>query len=138
MPNPPDNHDDAKPKSDVGYCKPPKDSQFGPESGNPIGRPLGSKNRKTIVKEVASEMHQIKEGNKQVWRSTFELVLLSIRNQSIENSNKAFRCFHKLLAKYEPQETENSCGYLVVPETLTIEEWIAKGEAANMKKIKPK
>lgn len=138
MPNPPDNRDDAEPKSDVGYCKPPKDSQFGPESGNPRGRPPGSKNRKTIVKEVASEMHQIEEGNKQVWRSTFELVLLSIRNLSLEGSNKAFRFYHKLLTKYEPQEIENSGGYLVAPETLTSEEWIAKAEADNMKKIKPK
>ena len=75
MPNPPDNRDDAEAKSDVGYCKPPKDSQFGPESGNPRGRPPGSKNRKMIVKEIASEMHQIEEGNKQVRRSTLELVV---------------------------------------------------------------
>ena len=138
MPNPPDNRDDAEPKADVGYCKPPKDSQFGPESGNPRGRPPGLKNRKTIVKEVASEMHQIEEGNKQVRRSTLELVLLSIRNRSLDGSNKAFRVYHKMLTKYDTEEIEKSCGYLVVPETRPPEEWIAKAEADNMKKIKPK
>ena len=32
------------------------------ESGNPRGRPKGAKNRKTIVKAIANEMHSVTEG----------------------------------------------------------------------------
>ena len=41
---------------EVGYRKPPTRRRF-KESGNLKGRPKGAKNRKTIVRTVANEMH---------------------------------------------------------------------------------
>ena len=49
------------------------------ESGNPKGRPKGAKNRKTIVKTVADEMHSVTESGTRRRRSTLELVLLRLR-----------------------------------------------------------
>ena len=44
---------DKEPKYKVGYKKPPIENQFKEgKSGNPKGRPLGSKNFSTILKPV--------------------------------------------------------------------------------------
>ena len=50
---------------DVGYCKPPKHTQFkSGKSGNPKGRPKGTKNLKTDLEEELQEMIAVKiDGN---------------------------------------------------------------------------
>lgn len=49
-------------KYDVGYQKPPKKSQFQPgKSGNPKGRPKGSKNLRTLLEEELLQIVTIKE-----------------------------------------------------------------------------
>jgi hypothetical protein len=49
----------------VGYRRPPKEHQFKPgRSGNPRGRPKGSKNEATIWRDVLSKRIPIREGGK--------------------------------------------------------------------------
>ncbi len=131
---------DAAPETDphgltgheVGYGKPPMKRRFkSGESGNRRGRPRGSKNHKTIVKEIMNEMHAVTEDGRRRRRSTLELMLLAFRNRAAEGNVRAFRASMKFLAKYEPQDTHSNLGYLVVPATLTPEEAIAEGEKAN-------
>lgn len=51
---------------DVGYGKPPKHTQFQPgKSGNPNGRPKGTKNFATDLAEELSETIVVSEGDKQ-------------------------------------------------------------------------
>ncbi len=116
----------------VGYGKPPLIRRFKVgQSGNRRGRPRGSKNRKTIVRGIANEMHTVTEGDQQRPRSTLELMLLAFRNRMAEGNVRAFRAYKKFLAKHEPQGTHSNRGCLVVPATLTPEEAIAEGEKAN-------
>ena len=61
MANNPDDKDDY----DIGYGKPPKDTQFKKgQSGNPKGRPKGTKNFKTDLKEELAEQVLISEDGK--------------------------------------------------------------------------
>ena len=116
----------------VGYGKPPMIRRFkSGQSGNRRGRPGGSKNRKTIVREIMNEMHTVTEDGRQRQRSTLELILIALRNRMAEGNARAFREYKKFLAKYEPQDTHSNRGCLVVPATLTPEEAIAEGEKAN-------
>jgi hypothetical protein len=48
----------------VGYGKPPRAHQFkAGQSGNPNGRPKGSKNESTILKEVMNEKLSLRQAN---------------------------------------------------------------------------
>ena len=48
----------------VGYGKPPRATRFKPgQSGNPKGRPRGSKNESTILREMLSEKLSLRQPN---------------------------------------------------------------------------
>ena len=114
----------------VGYGKPPLERRFKlNQSNNRRGRPRGSKNRKTIVKEIANEMHTVLEDGQRRQRSTLELMLLALRNLAADGNVPAFRKYEKYLAKFEPQDTSSKGGYLVVPARLTEDEYIRHSEA---------
>jgi hypothetical protein len=52
---------------DTGYGNPPRAHQFkSGQSGNPKGRPKGSKNESTILKEVLSEKISLRQSNGRV------------------------------------------------------------------------
>jgi hypothetical protein len=122
---------------EVGYGKPPTRRRF-KKSGNSKGRPKGSKNRKTIVKAVANEMHSLIENGKHRRRSTLDLVLLRLRNMTLEDKNvRAFEELHRLIKAYQPQETNDDVGYLVVPAEMTQEEWVADQREKNKHRKPP-
>jgi Family of unknown function (DUF5681) len=51
----------------VGYKRPPRHCQFAPgQSGNPNGRPKGTRNFKTDLREELSEIVSFREGNRDV------------------------------------------------------------------------
>ena len=115
----------------VGYGSPPIQRRF-KKSGNLKGRPQGTKNRKTIVKAVANEMHSVTESGKRRRLSILQLVLLSLRNVALEGKNvRAFDEFHRLAKAYQPQEAGGGLGYIVLSADVTPEEAIAEGEKAN-------
>ena len=59
-----DNHENERPYK-VGYCKPSKDAQWKKgQSGNPGGRPKGSKSYKTLLAEEGRERITIVKGGK--------------------------------------------------------------------------
>lgn len=60
------------------------------QSGNPKGRPKGSKNRSTIVKEILNLMVQVKddEGNDK-WQSNEYLIVQAMVNKAIEKGDVA-------------------------------------------------
>ncbi len=128
-----ENHGPEQPPANeqVSYGKPPMRRRF-KLSGNPKGRPKGSKNRKTIVKMVANEMHDMLEKGKRRRRSTLELVLRCLRNIALEDKNvRAFEELHRLIKAYQPQVIG---GYLVVPAVMTQEEWNAEQEKKNVER----
>jgi hypothetical protein len=121
---------------EVGYRKPPMERRF-KKSRNSKGRPKGSKNRKTIVKEVANEMHSVIENGKRRKLSTLKLVLFSLRNMALEDKKvQAFEEFHRLNKVYQPQATTD-VGYLVVPAEMTPEEWMAEQREKNKHRKRP-
>jgi len=102
------------------------------------GRPKGSRNRKTIVKEIANYQHTLRENGKRVLRSTFELVLQRLREKTLKDGNsRAWDELHRLMKKFEPHNTLESVGVLVAPAEMTPEEWIARAEEENKHREPP-
>ena len=60
------------------------------QSGNPTGRPKGSKNRSTIIREMLDMMVQVKddEGN-DVWQSNEYRMVQAMVNKAIEKGDVA-------------------------------------------------
>jgi hypothetical protein len=120
------------PKPRMGYKAPPEAHQFKKgRSGNPRGRPKGAKGKRQIAEKVLLEKREVVDGDRKVQRTTLELILLTLRNQSFEGSNRAFKELEKLAAKYDPQPQTKRVGLLVVPGRLTMESWRNLFEAKN-------
>src|SRR5260370_38480133 len=51
----------------IGYKRPPRDCQFVPgQSGNPNGRPKGTRNFKTDLRQELNEIVSFREGDREV------------------------------------------------------------------------
>ena len=64
---------------EVGYCRPPKKSQFkAGTSGNPKGRPKGAKNEATILRNILNRQIEIRDGGRVRRVSVLEGMFLRI------------------------------------------------------------
>lgn len=74
----------------VGDKRPPKASRFKPgQSGNPKGRPRGSRNIFTIIEAVLCERISVTEGGRRRSMSTREAIIRGLRNDALRGDNKA-------------------------------------------------
>ena len=75
---------------DVGYRKPPKHTRFKPgQSGNPRGRPKGTKNLKTDLAEELGEKIEIREGERSRKVSKQRALIKSQTNKAIKGDTRA-------------------------------------------------
>jgi len=121
-----DKPDDGK--DEVSYGKPPVEHEPG-KSGNPRGRPKDAKGRRATAERVLMEKHRADPTGTGKARQypAIELVLILLKQMAASGDNRAFKAFTDLERRFGPTETEQQqVGYLVVPETLTEEEWVAK------------
>ena len=103
----------AKGDCEVGYSKPPVDSRFKPgQSGNPRGRPRGSKNRpkvpapneerlKTIILEEAYRTISVNDAKGPVTIPMAQAVVRSLAVNAAKGNQRAQRLFTQLLSTTE-------------------------------------
>jgi|688.fasta_scaffold351124_2 hypothetical protein len=86
----------------VGYAKPPKDHQFKKgQSGNPKGRPKGSKNLKTILAEELDREVTVTQNGVPRKISKMRLAARQQADKAAKGDSKAFLTLAKLLGANE-------------------------------------
>jgi hypothetical protein len=105
-------HDDER-DYQVGYGKPPRHSQFKRgQSGNPRGRPAGSKNLATLVSEALNEPVIVVENGGRRKISKREAIIKQLVNRSAKADWRAIKILldivRELEGRMEPETAENS------------------------------
>jgi len=105
----------------VGFGKPPQSNQFKPgASGNPAGRPKGTKNLRTDLSEELAEMIPVTEGGKRVLISKQRAMVKSLMAKSIKGDTSASRALISLIVGIEQADAERSVVITTTAEDLEV------------------
>lgn len=106
---------------EVGFKKPPKHTQFQPgQSGNPKGRPKGTKNFRTDLEEELQTKIVIKEGGKPLHVSKQRALLMSMLAKAIKGDVRAANTLTNLILKVLPEEETGATGGELKSEDISI------------------
>jgi Family of unknown function (DUF5681) len=93
--------DEGLKDAEVGYGRPPKATRFAPgESGNPRGRPKGSRSVGSILKGIMSQKVNVSEGGRRRRVSRVELMLLRLVNDAAHGDPRATKLALELHDRY--------------------------------------
>ncbi len=96
---------------DVGYKKPPQENRFKKgQSGNPKGRPKGSKNLKTILKEVINEKVPVREDGKTRKITKLEAIIKQVVNKASTGDPRATKQLMEFIREYLSEEQNADFG----------------------------
>ena len=124
---------DTEPPGDyaVGYGKPPRQGGFQKgRSGNPRGRPKGSKNFATLLTEALDEKVQVTEDGKRRRVTKRELVVKQLVNKSAAADLRAIKQLTDIVQRVERRnegsEAPSERAKLLAPDREVVELFIAR------------
>jgi hypothetical protein len=127
---------DGKPPSQVGYCKAPKHRQFVKgKSGNPRGRPKGSRNFATVLQDELKRRVPVTEDGKRKKITKREATAKQLANKAASGDLKAIPIVLNETRAYENAgAVDASTTEIVTPEDQAVMESIVRRirEAANL------
>ncbi|HWH60451.1 MAG TPA: DUF5681 domain-containing protein [Terriglobales bacterium] len=94
---------------EVGYKKPPEETQFQKgRSGNPKGRPKGSKSFKTVMNQISNEKVEVTERGRRRKMTSKEAAVRQLRAKALSGDHRARTEFLVLCRQVEAPEEEAS------------------------------
>lgn len=92
---------------EMGYMRPPKSGQFCPgQSGNPKGRPKGSKNTYKLLDEILNEKVQIVKNGNPIKIPKKLAMLLQAANKAAKGDLKALQILIPLMIEADNKNEE--------------------------------
>lgn len=90
---------------EVGYGRPPSKSQFKKgQSGNPRGRPKGSKNFKTVAEEITKGKVTVSSNGKKISISSMEAAFMKLREKALRGDLRALVKFLEFCDRFNSEE----------------------------------
>jgi hypothetical protein len=112
----------------VGYGRPPVASRFKPgQSGNPKGRPKGTLNLKTDLRNELSEKIQIREGQRSLKVSKQRAMLKALVAEALKGDARAANVVLTLVGKlFEPVAAAEEIPALTTDDQAILERFLAR------------
>ncbi len=108
---------------EVGYCRPPKHSQFKPgQSGNRRGRPKSSQNLATIARRRFAQKIPMREAGKVRKVVTLEAGVARLIERALRGDHRAMMLFFNLARSVEVPETDRMADWKAILPLLSDEE----------------
>ena len=119
---------------EVGYGKPPEDTKFKDgKSGNPKGRPKGSKNTYKLLQEILEQKLEVVDNGKKIKISKKVAMLTQLINQGVKGDVKAISVLfpHMLMADIRDEEKDQVIAAMSRDDKAIIESYISNYHGAE-------
>jgi hypothetical protein len=130
----------GKPRSSsgqVGFCQPPEHTRFQPgQSGNPAGRPKGSRSFKTELRNALAAEVVVQIDGKQQRISKFRLIVERLMSSASKGDFKAAALIVELGQKFdfEPLSATNDQIVLSADDQTILDRYVARTSSKMTKK----
>ena len=118
----------------VGPNSPPIRRQFGQGQKRGKGRPRGATGMKTIVRNLARQMHHVPQFENPI--TTVDLLLWQLRILRLKGDIRALKFSDSYFARFQPIESDVG-GWLVVPQSMCAEAIIEREMKLNQLRTDP-
>ena len=106
---------------EVGYAKPPEHARFTKgRSGNPKGRPKGSRNLRTDVQDALRERVKVKMNGQSRRVSTQQATIMRLREKALSGEARALDRLLDLAGRYNNEELEETVTEGLTPSQQSI------------------
>jgi hypothetical protein len=112
----------------VGYGRPPKATQFAAgKSGNPKGRPKGSRTVGAILQDILNQKIAVTENGKTRRIPTLEVMFRRLVNDAVRRDPAALKLLLPLIDRYAASpETELRLGELLAEDQAILSQYLAR------------
>ena len=87
---------------DVGFAKTPVHSRFKPgKSGNPKGRPRGSKNKSTILRETLAQKVTVQQNGRALKMNKLTVIITTLVNKAASGDLRAISLLQPMIENME-------------------------------------
>jgi hypothetical protein len=113
----------------VGYQKPPKATRFQPgQSGNPKGRPKGTRSVGAILQEVVQQRVTVTENGKTRRLPAMEVAMRRLVNDAMRGEHNAIKLLLQLADRYsESPEAGRQLREILAEDQVILAQYMPKG-----------